>query len=464
MRSIKKRHQLAIVFSLYFFGFLFVFSALFITSFRIVFTHQLKNELSHELSEITANFLKVTDGGIDFKRNQDNETLKQFLYSEGISAIFYDSKGNELRHYGIYTLNAAAEDHDDLKKLVLHAIDKKSVQEKNALWNKQEFTTYIAPVIYAQKPVGAMVISKSANTSDQTIQLMIFVLASLGLIGLLGSFFVGYFFSYKLFSPLKDMAKTIEDIDLEQLDETIKVKGHPKDEIVILTKKFNEMIIRLKDMTSRQKEFVSNASHELKTPLTRALLSTDIALNQPVIQKGELENVKNDLLEINELLEKLLLLSKVRETSMLPQGNTKVIIVVNEILKSFSKITAEKKITVKVGIAEDFTFPVHIKYLQIILSNLLSNAIKFSNEESTINITGSKNEYSKTISVQNLGKVLSTDETQKIFDRFYRGKEQNEKGHGIGLSLVKRICDSYDITIKVTSEENNGTFFVLESK
>src|SRR3989344_3383998 len=254
------------------------------------------------------------------------------------------------------------------------------------------------------------------------------------------------------------MIEVIDKVEFDKLEQMLNVTGNPRDESVRLGNKFNEMLLRLDDMAKRQKAFVANASHELKTPLTRAISSLDLITSGSAKDKEELNLVKEDLFAVNEILERLLVLTKLK---MDVHGLTKSYNLKSEELfgyleKQFQNQLSQKKIDFKGEFTGIVSVAIPKEYLQIILTNLLSHAIKHSVPGSSIYFSVSKNQDKTTISIRDEGKGMSKEELKHIFDRFYQG-ETPEKGYGIGLSIVKQICNLFKIEVKVESEKDVGT-------
>jgi signal transduction histidine kinase len=213
-------------------------------------------------------------------------------------------------------------------------------------------------------------------------------------------------------------------------------------------------------MTSRQKEFIANASHELKTPLTRAISSLEV-LDSPTLPSAEIQSVKEDLFHINDLLNKLLFLTKLRKGNYLSSGlytidMKKLFQTVRDQLGNYLE---KKQMTLLTTTPDSVVTKLPSEYLEIILSNLISNAVKYSmpGKKTIVNVIESDAQTCFTIQDEGIG--MTEEETHHMFDRFYRGKtlSNKEKGYGIGLSIVKQICDIYDLNIHITSQKGKGT-------
>jgi signal transduction histidine kinase len=275
---------------------------------------------------------------------------------------------------------------------------------------------------------------------------------------------MGYLLVSRMFLPISKFAHVVDEVDLERLDNTITIEGHKDDELVILGDKFNEMLLRLKTMSQQQKEFLSNVSHELKTPLTRAISTLEVLSPNDADYENEILNVKRDLFDITNLLEKLLFLSRLRKDSVIKNDNISVKGLVVYIYDKLEPEFKGKDIILENLITDGVYLNMPREYADVLFTNLISNSIKYSLEHTKVVVSADKDKNGKLIiKITDNGIGMSQEEIDKIFERFYRGIDGKKlsSGSGIGLSIVKRICDLYNINVQVTSEKNKGTTFAL---
>lgn len=461
MRNLKTKQKLTILFTLYFFIFLVVLAVLFISSFRYMYRYQIRKDLSHELGEITSDHIRMDSEGIFFKKDKNGDTLRLHLFNDGVSAQFIGTNGAIIRDYGAFE-SQVVNDQDLTKLRVIQqkAIDEQKVIETDIVWNNIVYASFVSPLTYNQRNIGVMVVSKSLDGLNLLTNSTLLILSILGGIGLLGSFFLGHIFTQSALSPLYKIMWAIEGTDLNRLKKKVHLEGHPEDEFVLLSNTFNTMLERLNEMSKRQKEFIANASHELKTPLTRAISSIDVLMLKKEFTTDSLIDVKANIFEINELIDTLLVLGKMSEGE-LPKGTSDLKEVIHSVFQLQEKNLHTKKIRFTIEIPHSFTLPVPLEYISVIFGNLLSNAIKFSPNDSTIEIIGSPSK--KTVSIVDHGIGLTSEEQKNIFDRFYRARDVRNsiKGHGLGLSLVKEICKEYGVGVSVISHKGSGTTVTL---
>ncbi|MEK7595199.1 MAG: HAMP domain-containing sensor histidine kinase, partial [Patescibacteria group bacterium] len=237
------------------------------------------------------------------------------------------------------------------------------------------------------------------------------------------------------------------------------VDGPDTDEFVILSRKFNDMIKRLRFMSDQQKDFISNASHELKTPLSLAISNLDV-MNQKYKLPESMEAM-TDLFELNNLIEKLLFLSKIRKEDNKVIETVNLVEAVNKSLAGLDKEIKAKGLRIEQSLHKEAYIKLPKEYAQVLVTNLVSNAVKYSPSGSGISMFISITGVATILEITDTGVGMDETDVKNIFLRFYRGKERVEKGHGIGLAIVKAICDLYDIDIKIASKKNSGTTFTV---
>jgi len=428
-----------------------------------MFNDQLIRDLTGDMKEIINNHLLIEKNTIIFRKDETGASLKEFLTNENISAMIFDSKKAVIRSYGLFAFTDK-QSPPRLTDIISTVYTSQTAKQIQAKWNNQDLKIIIVPLRSNRAMVGSLMIGKSISDLIGLRQTMIVVFLVLGLLGLGGSFIIGYGLAQKTLNPLIGLAHLVENIDLDKLDKNLSVDGHPQDELALLTTRFNEMMKRLQDMTLRQKQFIANASHELKTPLTRAITSLEILEVTPNL-KPEINLIKDDLFHINTLLDKLLFLTKIKKDDQFFNKSHSVFLnfIFAKLRKQFQKQAEEKQIALEMSYPEIIITKLPDEYLEIILSNLISNAIKYSRSATPITIKVSKSTSNTVVTIQNQGIGMTPEEIKHIFERFYRGKAAGHKqeGYGIGLSIVKQICDLYDLKVTVDSQVGKETTIKL---
>jgi signal transduction histidine kinase len=198
-------------------------------------------------------------------------------------------------------------------------------------------------------------------------------------------------------------------------------------------------------MVRRLNQFSQDASHELRTPLSNTNLSLDLALRSEEYEKY-IKEAKLSLREATNIVDKLLALAKLDKMSI----EKKKFIVkdsVEDVLNMFSEKIAQKDLTVeKIYETPDKSVTGDPGLFRIVVANLIDNAIKYNDKGGKIVIELT----SKGIRISNTGETIDQEDLEMIFERFYqRDISRSDKGYGIGLAVVKKICEihKWEVTV-----------------
>ncbi|HHO69562.1 MAG TPA: HAMP domain-containing histidine kinase, partial [Gammaproteobacteria bacterium] len=197
--------------------------------------------------------------------------------------------------------------------------------------------------------------------------------------------------------------------------------------------------------------FTSDVSHELRTPLTVIRGATEVLLAdtglEPALRR-RLERIARSAQEISELIEALLLLAR-EEQGQGVEASCKVEAVLRQVLDSHAHLLAHKPVDVRFEVDAPLRIAAQCTLLRVVLANLVRNAFSFTREgEVRVRLCRDG------VTVEDTGSGIAEEDLQRVFDHFYRGEEG---GAGIGLSLVRRICDRHGWTLELDSEEGRGT-------
>ena len=279
---------------------------------------------------------------------------------------------------------------------------------------------------------------------------------------------LGRFFAKRALEPLAKIIETINTIRATNLHERVHTTNN-KDELSQLASMFNGMLDRLETAFEIQSNFINNASHELKNPLTAILGQTEIALLKErstaeytkVLEGVETEALRLDAL-INSLLkfaqtendEKGLLITPIRldELILEVKGNIDLINPDNQIEIDFNDFPENPDLLVVEG---------NYGLINIALNNVLDNASKFSdNKKVIVKIVTNNSDIKIVVTDQGVG--IPSDEIKNIYQPFYRAANvRNVKGYGFGLPLTYKIMKLHSGTIEVFSEHEKGTIVTL---
>lgn len=234
--------------------------------------------------------------------------------------------------------------------------------------------------------------------------------------------------------------------------------------IFIIAKKISEIIVRpVEETFEKQKQFVSDASHELKTPLAVIEANADV-LEDKVGGNKWITYIQKEVKSMNKLVNDLLTLTRIGNTN---DPNNQKFDLSKEIQMSvacFESLIFEKKINLENNIQENIEFNGDPEDIKHIISILVDNAIKHTNENNKIIVNTKKEKNEIKIEIINQGEPIAKEDQEKIFERFYRvdkARSRSEKRYGLGLSIAKGLVDKYKGTIKASSKDGFTTFTVI---
>ncbi|MDW7684321.1 MAG: ATP-binding protein [Bacillota bacterium] len=315
------------------------------------------------------------------------------------------------------------------------------------------------PVTSENEIIGAVFIAYSIEfiyTVLDNIRQFLFIatVMSLLLAGLLG-----ILFAHRLTGPVEALTKASGQ--MARGDLTVRVPVRSKDEIGQLALQFNNMAGRLQEMTRQLREFVSNASHEMRTPLTSLNILVKSLREYPLEEEEReefLEDIDQELERMIHLVESLLDLTRLdRLSAEDTMAMTDVVPTIVQTLDMLKKRAQEKNITLNSDIPAQAA-PVFAVLHQIkqVVFNLVDNAIKYSPEGSKIQVQLLQEEDRLILSVADTGLGIPPEHREKVFERFYRvdkARSREQGGTGLGLAIVKEIVSRHGGSIWI---EDNG--------
>lgn len=289
-------------------------------------------------------------------------------------------------------------------------------------------------------------------------------------IGLSLLFVSGYILARASLKPIRDIVREAETITAHHIDRRLPVKNG-KDELGELSTTFNALLERLEASFNSQKMFVSNVSHEMRTPLAALIAELDLALQKE--RTGEqyrkaMQNALQDAGRMNKLIDGLLNLAKAdyqkEQIKMQEIRLDELLLDVREfILRAHPDYHIE--LLFEQEDADDdnlITVQGNLYLLNIAFSNLIENNCKYSADKSSFIQISFWDKWT-IVRLSDDGIGMSETDKQNLFTLFYRGDQENKvAGHGIGLALAQKIIHLHQGNITVHSEYGKGTTFVIE--
>ncbi len=225
----------------------------------------------------------------------------------------------------------------------------------------------------------------------------------------------------------------------------------------------NNAVKPLDEAYRKQKEFVSDASHELKTPLSVLLTYIEILQQQPQNAKA-LQVMKDETKNMSGLIENLLALTRLENTEKPTTQELNATDIIIPLVERLNTVHKDRKQPIKIICSKDIKVKMSQQHFERLLTILLDNALKYTPADKEILIKAATGEHNVKIEIADKGIGIKSDDLPHIFERFYRadkGRNRQNGGFGLGLSLALDIVQKYKGRIKVQSEFGKGTTFFI---
>lgn len=330
-------------------------------------------------------------------------------------------------------------------------------------FNQNKYVFVSIPVIWTDGSIVNLQMIRSMETTEEMLSVLRIVLLAVTLIAMIPIVASTGFLSNLITRPIKLMIQTMKDIQSSGQFKRLDLEEKSKDELVEMGTTFNHMIDLLQTNYEKQEQFVSNASHELKTPLTIIESYADLlkrrGIEHPDLFEESIEAIHSEAIRMRELTEQLLLLAKHQEHWNIQFEQTNITGIIKESAKVFQDAYHR---TMIIESKEDILATTDVQKLKQLLFIFLDNARKYSDE--SISIYAETNITEVKIRIEDKGIGIPKDDLPKVFDRFYRvdkARTRKQGGSGLGLSMAKEIADAINVQIEIDSLENRGTTVTL---
>lgn len=312
---------------------------------------------------------------------------------------------------------------------------------------------------------GAMLVTVStseiAATIDALEQREVLIIGSIIVL----SVFLGYILSTILVKPFARVTKAIEDLTDGYQNEDISVPDYT--ETALITDAFNKMLGRMKVLDESRQEFVSNVSHELKTPMTSMKVLADSLVGQEGVPEELYQEFLSDITaEIdreNKIISDLLTLVKMdKKADNINISHMDLNRLLEDILKRLRPIADMRNIDLILDCFRPVEADVDEVKFTLAVSNLVENGIKYNVDEGWVRVSLDADHKYFYVTVADSGMGIPEESIERIFERFYRVDKSHSKeigGTGLGLAITRSTIAMHHGTIKVFSKEGEGTTF-----
>lgn len=267
-------------------------------------------------------------------------------------------------------------------------------------------------------------------------KLLLPVVIMLPFLALLGWWIVG-----RGLAPLAVVAQTISQRDPTSL-QPVAVDKLPT-EVRPLVESLNALLQRLDESFDTQRRFAADAAHELRTPLTALTLQIQLAARAQSVQERTIafERMEQGVKRATRLVQQLLTLARLDpEAAQKPAAPTDLSVLANAVVDELRPLAAQKSIVLDVDARPTAWVSGHDDALRILLTNLVDNAIRYTAPGGRVHVSVQSSDATVQLVVRDTGPGIPSDERERVFDRFYRGRDAATGGSGLGLAIVRQIA------------------------
>jgi len=402
----------------------------------------------------------ITDPtAVSYLVNQTNfktSNSERIIITDETATVIYDS----------------ADDNNILRKVLIKQEIVSALKGNDVVnaYKEKDIGTVIqgaVSIISESKTVGVVYISEVASSIDEFIANVSWILIVISLIACLLIGVLSSVMSDIIMGPIERFTRIIRGMEGDTPDKHVPIMG--KDEIAELGIAFNALIDKLEQMEEKRRLFVSNASHELKTPLSSIKLLSD-----SVLSMGELdeESVREFMADINGEVDRLTkIIDRLLSLTKLDVGDEKLDLKVTDlnemadrIVKSLTPVSEAKKVVLTNATNKEALAMVDREKFWQVVYNITDNAVKYTPSGGTVTVyVFNEGEFCR-IEIVDTGIGIPEEDVNKIFDRFYRvdkARARESGGTGLGLSIANDVVMMHEGKILVDSTEGVGTKFII---
>jgi heavy metal sensor kinase len=312
-----------------------------------------------------------------------------------------------------------------------------------------------------------IVAGTSLEPTDEELESLRGILAYLVPLALVVAGIGGWFLAGRSLSPVVAMADRARQIGVANLSERLPV-ANPRDELGRLAETFNELLARLEGSLIQQRQFMADASHELRTPVTTARTAASVTLQQPHRAEPEyretLDIIEQEMVRLSRIVDDMFTLARA-DAGSYPVRPTPMYLdeVFDEVVRASRVVASTRQITIADSAVRPAPFTGDEDLIRRLIVNIVDNAVRYAPSNSVIRIALDRAQRGYAISVSDDGPGIPPEVQLRIFERFYRvdAARTREGGAGLGLALARWIARAHGGDVALASSSSMGSTFII---
>ncbi|TBR56805.1 two-component sensor histidine kinase [Westiellopsis prolifica IICB1] len=410
------------------------------------------------------------------------QEIKEFQQlTRGINPKTNQPFGNDIRSIFKVFLNTNIPSDDEILLTLLNGKIYKSSPRAVPRWLKEDsylveylaqlkttkqdqFKTNEGIIIYRAEPIirgrihGVFVVIQSTASERWEVAEVITIMAKVTFVVAILASLLAWIIAGRVLTPLRLLTETARSISESDLMRRIPVRG--SGEIAELTITFNEMLQRLQAAFSSQRDFIDDASHELRTPITIIRGHLELLGDDPQERQETIQLVTDELDRMSRFVNDLLLLAKAERPDFLKLKTVELSLLTEEVY------TKAKALAVRDWCLETVAngyISADPQRLTQAITNLVMNATQHTKESDAIALGSAITDNKLRFWVRDTGEGISLSDQKRIFERFARGSSNPRRsdGAGLGLAIVKKIAEAHGGSVELLSRQGNGSTFTI---
>jgi len=377
------------------------------------------------------------------------------MITDGQTKVYYDSQASE-SYVGKMLLDSS------ITEVLLNNKNISSCYEKDG----EMIAEAAVPIIKDQKTIGSVLVNSSCKDIEEIVNHVMWAIVLFGLLIIVFVFLLSVFVATLLTKPIAKLTAFIKNMPKEKFQ---KCDITSKDEVGELVVAFNDLIERVDELEEKRRAFVSDASHELKTPLSIIKLLSDSLIQtpnpDPQFVREFLSDMGAEVERLTRIVQRLLDLTKMDRTSSMNIEMVSIGEICTEVYEKLTPLAENKDISFVFNKPSDeVLIPIDRDSITEAIYNITDNSIKYTENGGTVKLEIMRDLGNILIRISDTGIGIPKEDIQKIFDRFYRvdkARARDTGGTGLGLSIAMDAVKLHGGYIEVSSEEEKGSVFTI---